>query len=316
MHNPLVSIIIPTYNRANLIAETLESIAAQTYSNWECIIVDDGSNDNSEEIISIFLSDHRFQFHHRPADKLKGANGCRNYGFEISKGEYINWFDSDDIMLPDFIETKIKSFASESHPDAIISKRGVFVDDSKAPISFEQRTITTHDIFTDFITFKITWYLPDVMWVRSFLKNKQLFDEQLLAGQDRDFHVRMLLEEPNVLIINNYLTLCRFHSGNITSNFNDIKNNRLKVSHLYGVVKMMELLRQKGKLSFPIQHCYFKTMMKYLPYVIGNSKDTAALYKLLKSLSVLHYDVFLGWCKFLAAHAALNMTGRGASILK
>ena len=105
MHNPLISIIIPTFNRAHYIQETLDSILNQTYINWECIIIDDGSEDNTQEVLAKYLKkDVRFQFHIRPENRPKGANSCRNYGFELSKGDLIKWFDSDDIMLPNHIE--------------------------------------------------------------------------------------------------------------------------------------------------------------------------------------------------------------------
>ena len=77
---PLVSIIIPTYNRAHLIAETLDSIIAQTYTNWECIVVDDGSTDPTDELMETYCKkDSRFQYYHRPKNRPKGANACRNY---------------------------------------------------------------------------------------------------------------------------------------------------------------------------------------------------------------------------------------------
>lgn len=84
---PLVSIIIPTYNRAHLIGETLDSVLAQTYKNWECIIVDDGSSDNSDEIIDECVKkDARFKYYQRPDEHLPGGNGARNYGFRMSRG--------------------------------------------------------------------------------------------------------------------------------------------------------------------------------------------------------------------------------------
>ena len=83
MNNPLVSIIIPTYNRAHFIGETLESVLAQTYHNWECIVIDDGSTDYTDELMEFYCEkDSRIQYYHRPSHKPKGANACRNYGFE------------------------------------------------------------------------------------------------------------------------------------------------------------------------------------------------------------------------------------------
>ena len=107
MTNGLVSIIIPTYNRAHFLGDTLNSVISQTYTNWQCLVIDDGSSDDTENIVTGFCKkDQRIQFYKRPESILKGANSCRNYGFELSSGEYVNWFDSDDIMLPDFLEKK------------------------------------------------------------------------------------------------------------------------------------------------------------------------------------------------------------------
>ena len=87
MSNPLVSIIIPTYNRAHLLEETLNSIVKQTYSNWECLIVDDGSKDDTDNFMESFIKkDKRFQYHKRPKNSPKGGNAARNYGFQLSKG--------------------------------------------------------------------------------------------------------------------------------------------------------------------------------------------------------------------------------------
>src|SRR5690554_6998972 len=127
--NPLVSIIIPTYNRAHLIGETLDSVLAQTYQNWECIVVDDGSTDNTDEVMAEYMAkDSRFQYHHRPEDRLPGGNAARNYGFEVSKGEYIQWFDSDDIMLQNFILDKVKVLNSFKGYDVVFSAYQKFND--------------------------------------------------------------------------------------------------------------------------------------------------------------------------------------------
>ena len=105
---PLISIIIPTYNRAHLISETLDSVLEQTYANWECLIVDDGSTDKTKEVVREYVDkDDRFRFYTRPIKKRKGPNSCRNYGFEKSKGTYVNWFDSDDLYLSNALESYV-----------------------------------------------------------------------------------------------------------------------------------------------------------------------------------------------------------------
>jgi glycosyltransferase involved in cell wall biosynthesis len=120
-NQPLVSIIIPTYNRAHLIGETLDSVLSQTYHNWECIIVDDGSKDNTVEVVGEYVKkDSRFKYFHRPDEHLSGGNGDRNYGIIKSEGDFINFLDSDDYLHPLTLEDKLK-FAKDN-TDVIISR--------------------------------------------------------------------------------------------------------------------------------------------------------------------------------------------------
>ncbi|HEX9979484.1 MAG TPA: glycosyltransferase [Flavobacterium sp.] len=313
---PLVSIIIPCFNRAGLITETLRSISHQSYPNWECIIIDDGSTDNSAEVIKGFLSDYRFRYYLRPPHLPKGANPCRNYGFTVSKGAFINWFDSDDIMHPNFIIDKVQALCLDPELDAVISKRAVFKDDPNIIISKESRTNLSPDVLSDFLQFKITWYLQDVMWNRTFLIDKDLFDEALLAGQDRDFHSRMLLHDPKLKIVDEYLTFYRRHATSITASINNLKDTRLKVSHLHAIVKLINLLEARGKLTPAVRHHYFKVIRTYLPYVVSDKSNLPVWFRLLKKLSFGSQKIFVGWIKIIFGYISLRLTGKGHSFLK
>ena len=92
--NPFFSIIIPTYNRANFIAKTVQSVLEQTFSDFEIIIIDDGSTDNTEEVIKS-ISDNRIKYIY-----IKNAEraAARNYGCKLALGEYVTFFDSDDLL--------------------------------------------------------------------------------------------------------------------------------------------------------------------------------------------------------------------------
>ncbi|SKB76358.1 Glycosyltransferase involved in cell wall bisynthesis [Salegentibacter salinarum] len=106
---PLVSIIIPTYNRAHLIGETLDSVIAQTYKNWECIVVDDHSTDNTSQVgLEYTIKDERITFVKRPKGSLKGAASCRNIGLKNAKGDFVQFLDSDDLLAPDKLEVQFK----------------------------------------------------------------------------------------------------------------------------------------------------------------------------------------------------------------
>lgn len=210
MNKPLVSIIIPTYNRAYLIKETLDSVLAQTYSNWECIIVDDGSSDNTDEVVGGYLlRDSRFQYHPRPSDRPKGANACRNYGFELSKGEYINWFDSDDVMLSDFIQTKI-SFLKPEYEMIICSGNYTDVNmDVTLTIKLNEEAF----LYKDYFLGKLQILTPSVLYRKNFLEGKELFSNRIKRGQESELFSRLFfqLSESSYKIVNIPLFLYRQH---------------------------------------------------------------------------------------------------------
>ena len=109
----LFSIVVPTYNRAHLISQTIESILAQTFADSELIIVDDGSTDNTEEVIQKYLSDHVHYYKKQNAERA----AARNFGTQKAQGEYINWFDSDDIMFPNHLEDAAKMISKYNRPE-------------------------------------------------------------------------------------------------------------------------------------------------------------------------------------------------------
>lgn len=111
----LVSIITPTFNSAKYIAETIQSVQKQTYQNWEMIIVDDGSSDNTDTIINqIALTDKRIQFY--KLEQNSGPAIARNKGIENAKGNYLTFLDADDIWFPTFIENSIKAIQKTEIP--------------------------------------------------------------------------------------------------------------------------------------------------------------------------------------------------------
>ncbi len=111
----LVSIITPTYNSAKYIAETVKSVQSQTYSNWEMLIVDDCSSDNTLQIVKdICQIDNRVK--HFKLDKNSGPGLARNKGIENAKGDYMTFLDADDIWFPTFIENSIRTIKETNIP--------------------------------------------------------------------------------------------------------------------------------------------------------------------------------------------------------
>jgi len=108
---PLISIIMPTYNRANFIIETIESIQNQTYTNWELLIIDDGSDDNTDQLV-ISINDSRIRYH---KEVHHGMENARKTGLEKANGELIGFMDSDDLWATTKLEKQVNVF--EDHPD-------------------------------------------------------------------------------------------------------------------------------------------------------------------------------------------------------
>lgn len=226
MSYPLISIIIPTYNRAHLIGETLDSLLAQTYQHWECIVVDDGSTDATEELLAHYTNkDVRFQFYHRPEDRKKGANACRNFGFEHSKGEYVNWFDSDDIMEKTMLEQAVSDLESDASLQFVLFDYCHF-EDKTNKILLTEKTYT-ENLIEDYATWKINFGTWAIVWKREIV-TRYRFDESLSRAQDLDFNTRIFFNETfrfkNTNTVGIYL---RSHDNRLTEDFNKMNLNSL-----------------------------------------------------------------------------------------
>lgn len=226
MNIPLVSIIIPTYNRAHFIGETLDSVLEQTYMNWECIIVDDGSEDNSEDVINKYLiKDHRFKYYKRPKDIIKGPCSCRNYGFEKSNGELICWFDSDDLLLKNALEKRVNCF--KDGIDVVIGKAEFF--DSESKVTLFRNSIESTNLVQDYFIGKVTFYVSGPLWKKNFLIEQGLsFDEKLSYLDDWDFNLRALYKNPNIIFLDEVVFLYRSHSFSLSKQVNFINIEELK----------------------------------------------------------------------------------------
>jgi glycosyltransferase involved in cell wall biosynthesis len=113
MSSPFFSIVIPAYNRAHLIPATIRSILRQSYTNYEIIVVDDGSTDDTEKALKPFLKENIYYFKKENAERA----AARNFGTAKAKGDYINWFDSDDIMLPNHLQEAASLIEQHNSPE-------------------------------------------------------------------------------------------------------------------------------------------------------------------------------------------------------
>lgn len=216
--NPTISIIIPVFNRAVLLPDTLNSIIDQTMVDWECILVDDHSTDNSIEIMNQYKSmDTRFKVYSRPFSKKKGANSCRNYGFLKSNGKYIKWFDSDDIMLPTHLEVAYKEL-NENGVDFVISDTvnfdtltGNFTD---KPYNFDyEAAIISADSYA---LHSVCWITDDFLAKKEILVGIDFNEDIVTDGDEYNFFTKLLHTDIKGKLINEVLTHRRVHTGSLS----------------------------------------------------------------------------------------------------
>src|SRR5690606_7408612 len=144
---------------------------------------------------------------HRPDSHKPGGNGARNYGFELSIGEYINWFDDDDVMLSDFIKRRVQSFTE--------NMKVSFCSYAYAGENLEnKRSVTlieTPYLYKDYALWKFQVLTPSALFKKEFLLGKELFSYEIIRGQETELFLRLFLElaPKNYKIINESLFLYR-----------------------------------------------------------------------------------------------------------
>jgi glycosyltransferase involved in cell wall biosynthesis len=260
----LISIIIPTYNRANLIIQTLESIQNQTYQNFECIIVDDGSDDDSEKVVSNFIEkDNRFQFYKRPSDKIKGPNACRNYGYEKSKGEFIYFFDSDDFLKPHALETYINAF--KIGIDGVLAQ--VERVDRKTGVLQDVNIIDSDNLIEDYFLNKVCYFVSGVLWKKSFLNQQtELFDETIGHHDEWDFNLRMIYAKARLIKIYEPLTIYYQHQNSFKKEIEKANDFQIE-SAIKARLKHLKLLTEQNPVN---EKVYLKHIADYHKKIVRN----------------------------------------------
>ena len=196
---PKVSVIIPTHNRAHFIADTIQSVLDQTFSDFEIIVVDNESTDNTKQVVDGF-KDSRIKYIYQ---ENRGVANARNNGIKASSGEYIAFLDSDDMWLPENLELKVKML--DSYPDAALVSSDYYIFDSDTGANlgrFWDNRPFRHLLKLDKgvrqpLAFA-TLLTPSVVMARRriFIDEVGYFDESLQFSEDWDIWLRILPRFP------------------------------------------------------------------------------------------------------------------------
>jgi glycosyltransferase involved in cell wall biosynthesis len=291
----LVSIIIPVYNQEKFLAETLQSVINQTYSNWECILVNDGSVDNSIAIINDYLAqDQRFHFIN---SENKGVSNARNLALKQVKGEYILFLDGDDLIHPEKIQIALSNFQENTSLSIVFTTTNYFQDsiqNTLYPMKIDENLLNFSDLL-------LYWNEKIILPIHSAIIKKSVFEgiefnTNLTAQEDWLVWLRLFQKNPKVIVLDTVLSYYRKHDSSRTQSFS-LKEDHFKALEIFE--KYIDAESYKLLLLHQVKRYYVRANENAATlYEIKHSKTFRAANFIKKMLSKFK---LLGLIKLLSA---------------
>lgn len=201
---PLISVIVPVYNTERYLPECLDSLLAQTYQNFELLLVDDGSPDQCWEILQQYAAqDARVRIFRK---ENGGVSSARNFGLRQAKGEYIGFVDSDDFVAPQYLEWMYRALRQTNTDLAVCGYRKVQKEENPmciAPVAgeLEIKVFSLAEYSFDYTQCEAAnQYVWRILYKRSLCK-ELYFDEQLFIGEDTFFFAQVLLQAKGLALV-------------------------------------------------------------------------------------------------------------------
>lgn len=208
MGNELVSIVVPIYNVENYLRQCLDSIMGQTYQNFECLLINDGSPDHSADICREYVSkDSRFKYFEK---KNGGVSSARNLGIEHSKGEYITFIDADDWVDSDYLEVLYTTLLEEGADITVSTYKQFNIKDGCFYIhsfqrGYEKKIFTGPELIDELqllSSFDHSYSSVCGKLVKSARVESIRFNEETTLGEDMEFWYKLFLISDKVVYIN------------------------------------------------------------------------------------------------------------------
>lgn len=290
---PFFSIVIPTYNRAIMLEKALNSVLNQTFNNWECIVVDDGSTDNTRVLMQELInSDSRFRYIYQANAERSAA---RNNGIKNANGKYICFLDSDDYYLSERLELLYNEILKQNEPIAMIYTGICFEKGSQIIRKTELLKDNYPNVF-DFI-FRAIIGVPQTCIARQILLKHQ-FNALFNIGEDMELWLRIVNEFPLIYFPDQFTVVALDHDDrSVNISRNNVFANVLEV-FLY-TRKQFNYPFSKGLGKYVKTECYFGIAK----YYIYQKKRFMALKSLLLSIM---YDMNNGRVKY-KLNIAINL---------
>jgi glycosyltransferase involved in cell wall biosynthesis len=208
-----ISVVIPTFNRATLLPKAVQSVLEQTVQPLEIIIVDDHSTDHTKEVVESMQSD---KIKYVVNSRKKGANGARNTGIMLAKGNYIAFQDSDDIWLPTKLEEQLE-FAQE-HPESDMNFCSLRIDNLNRIVP--RREVASKEVKP--LLERGNFISTQTIFIKKEVAQKNLFDENLMRFQDWDFCIRVSRSH-KIHHLNKILAVADVQNDSISKKVNQIE---------------------------------------------------------------------------------------------
>lgn len=238
---PKVSVVIPTYNRAHLISRAIHSVLNQTYQDLEIVIIDDGSIDNTEEIVKSFEDERIVYLRH---SKNKGASAARNTGIKASKGDYIAFQDSDDEWFPDKLERQVNTFDNAPSEIGIVYSGFYRIEaDKKTYIPGDYIVQKDGNIHNELLKGNFVG-TPAVLIKKECFKNNRYFNETLPALEDWEMWVELSKHYQF-----KYIDEPLLYSYSMPNSVNLNKKNLLKAREMILAIHLNDFNKNKKLLS-------------------------------------------------------------------
>lgn len=239
-----VSVVIPMYNSALTILETLDSVCKQSCNDWEVICIDDCSTDNTYEVVEAYSKKECRVSVFQRTSCHKGGSVCRNEGAKHARGEFLIFLDADDLLAPSCIENRLRSI-EDTNIDFVVYPMAYFlgsIDDAKVYSNLNAK----NELFC-FASGAPTWQVTSPIIRKSFFDSLGGFDESFQRYQDVEFHVRaIMMSGTNYVIKRQSAPDCYYRTSGA---FNSFTSNKL-LNNIKACPQLLHLFRSyNGRIS-------------------------------------------------------------------
>lgn len=256
----LVSVIIPTHNRCRLLKETIDSLLLQSYKDFEIIIVDDHSTDETCECVNYYVKRYNF-IYYVESDK-NGACAARNIGIRESHGEYIQFIDDDDLLHEDFLKLRVNVLKENMEAGFATCNMLYFQGDLHAIQQYFRIDNFEHDIYNHLL--RSAMPAPLYLFRRSTILKIGFWDENCLKLQDICYYHRLFLESIIGIWLPDYLYFVRVHERSISN------TNNMNI--LNSVLNVFAKIREEWKCAHMLTRKLSRILFLLSISTIGQSK--------------------------------------------